>query len=153
MKMLVFVVYYTHVIALISTKVTSDERDFCDMILLTANGLTPGGSSRVHIYTQTLVFVVYYTHVIALISTKVTSDERGFCDMIYLINAIGLTHGGSSTVHIYTQTMHITTHLTSWEECGPCPVFASYTLAFVLQLRKKHGKPSVKEAEECRLAR
>jgi hypothetical protein len=28
------------------------------------------------------------------------------------------------------------------EECGPCPVFASYTLAFAVQLRKKHGKPS-----------
>jgi len=30
------------------------------------------------------------------------------------------------------------------EECGPCPVFASFTLAFVLQLRKKHGKTSVR---------
>jgi hypothetical protein len=28
-------------------------------------------------------------------------------------------------------------------KCGPCPVFASYTLAFALQLRKKHGKTSV----------
>jgi hypothetical protein len=28
---------------------------------------------------------------------------------------------------------------TNWEEYGPCPVFASYTLAFALQLRKKHG--------------
>ena len=27
-------------------------------------------------------------------------------DMIYLLNAIGLTPGGSSTVHIYTQTVH-----------------------------------------------
>jgi len=26
------------------------------------------------------------------------------------------------------------------EECGPCPIFASFTLAFALQLRKKHGK-------------
>jgi len=26
------------------------------------------------------------------------------------------------------------------EECGPCPVFVSFTLAFALQLRKKHGK-------------
>jgi hypothetical protein len=34
------------------------------------------------------------------------------------------------------------------EECGPCPVFASYTLAFALQLRKKHGKTSVKVAEQ-----
>jgi hypothetical protein len=24
-------------------------------------------------------------------------------------------------------------------KCGPCPVFASYTLAFALQLRKRHG--------------
>ena len=27
-----------------------------------------------------------------------------------------------------------------------CPVFASYTLAFALQLRKKHGKTSVRVA-------
>jgi hypothetical protein len=30
------------------------------------------------------------------------------------------------------------------EQCGPCPVFASFTLAFALQLRKKHGKTSVR---------
>jgi hypothetical protein len=27
----------------------------------------------------------------------------------YLLTAIGLTHGGSNTVHIYTQTIHGTT--------------------------------------------
>jgi hypothetical protein len=30
------------------------------------------------------------------------------------------------------------------EEYGLCPVFASYALAFALQLRKKHGKISVR---------
>jgi hypothetical protein len=30
-------------------------------------------------------------------------------DMIYLLNVIGLTPGGSSTLHIYTKTMHKTT--------------------------------------------
>ena len=30
------------------------------------------------------------------------------------------------------------------EECELCPVFASFTLAFALQLRKKHGKTSVR---------
>jgi hypothetical protein len=30
------------------------------------------------------------------------------------------------------------------EECGPYPVFVSFTLAFALQLRKKHGKTSVR---------
>ena len=38
---------------------------------------------------------------------------------------------------------------TNWEESGPCPVFAGYTLAFALQLRKKHGKTTVRVAEEC----
>jgi len=32
--------------------------------------------------------------------------------MIYLLTAIGLPPGGSSTVHIYTQTIHITTQIT-----------------------------------------
>jgi hypothetical protein len=30
-------------------------------------------------------------------------------DMIYMLTAIGLPPGGSSTVHIYTQTVHRTT--------------------------------------------
>jgi len=60
--------------------------------------------------------------------------------LIYLLTAIGLSPGGSSTVHIYTQTIHRTTQLTNWEEWGPCPVFASYTLAFALQLSEKQRK-------------
>jgi len=67
--------------------------------------------------------------------------------MIYLLTAVGLTPGGSSTVHIYTQTIrvHRTTQITTnVEECKPCPVFASFTLAFALQLKKKHGKTSVR---------
>ena len=51
---------------------------------------------------------------------------------IYLLTATELTPGGSSTVHVYTQTIRRTTQLI-WEDCGPCPVFASYTLAFALQ--------------------
>ena len=72
-------------------------------------------------------------------------------DMICL-TAIGLTPGGSSTVHIYTQTIHSTTQstqtihrttqLTNWEECGPWPVFATHTLAFALKLRKKSTEKS-----------
>ena len=33
--------------------------------------------------------------------------------MIYLLTSIGLTPGGSSTVHIYTQTIHRTTQITT----------------------------------------
>jgi len=33
--------------------------------------------------------------------------------LIYLLTAIGLTPGGSSTVHIYTETIYRTTQLTT----------------------------------------
>ena len=33
--------------------------------------------------------------------------------LIYLLTAIWLTPGGSSTVHIYTQTIHRTTQITA----------------------------------------
>jgi len=33
--------------------------------------------------------------------------------LIYLLTAIGLTSGGSSTVHSYTHTVHRTTQLTA----------------------------------------
>ena len=57
-------------------------------------------------------------------------------DTICLSTAI-VKHGASSTVHIYAQ------------KCGPCPVFAGFTLAFALQLRKKHGKTSVRVGERA----
>ena len=82
--------------------------------------------------------------------------------LMYLLTAIGLTPVGISTVHINTQTIHRTTQLTThrttqlttnWEEYGPWPVFVSYALAFVLEVRKRHGKTSVRVAEECQLVR
>jgi hypothetical protein len=75
--------------------------------------------------------------------------------MIYLLTAIGLSPGGSSTVQYtfthkqYTErykTNNTQNNTTILEECGPCPVLASYTVAFALQPRKKHGKTSVRVA-------
>ena len=37
-------------------------------------------------------------------------------DTIYLLTAVGLTPGGSSTVHIYTQTVHRTTQNKQYTE-------------------------------------
>jgi len=68
-------------------------------------------------------------------------------DTIYLLTAIGLSPGGSSTVHIYTKTIHRTTQNKQYieqhnnlGECVPCPVLTRFTLAFALKLSKKHGK-------------
>jgi hypothetical protein len=78
--------------------------------------------------------------------------------MIYLLTEIGLPPGGSSTVHIYTQTKHRTTQNKQYIEqrknfgrVRAVPVFAGYILAFALQLMKKHGEISVRLAEECQL--
>jgi hypothetical protein len=73
-----------------------------------------------------------------------------------------------AVVHIYTHNntqnntikqyigQHIFVTNNTWnntiherEECGPCPVFARYTLAFALQLRKKHRKTSVRVGKKC----
>jgi hypothetical protein len=69
--------------------------------------------------------------------------------MIYLLTAIGLSPGGSRHLHTNNtqnntnnnRTTQITNNV---KECGPCPVFASFTLVFALQLRKRHGKTSVR---------
>jgi hypothetical protein len=97
------------------------------------------------------------------LNTVKQNEDFVECYVIYLSTAIGFaprgsstvhiytqTPGGSSTVHIYIQTIYRTTQLTNWEYYGPCPVFASYTLAFVFQLRKKHGKTSVRVVPKSR---
>ena len=68
--------------------------------------------------------------------------------MIYLLAAIGLSPGGRSTVHIYTQTIHRTIQNKQYIEQHKnfgrvlaVPVLASYTLAFALQPRKSTEKP------------
>ena len=50
------------------------------------------------------------------------------------------------TIHRTTQNKQYTEQHNNLGECGPCPVLASYTLAFALPLRKKHGKTSVRVA-------
>jgi hypothetical protein len=69
--------------------------------------------------------------------------------MIYLLTATGLSPGGSTHLHTNNTQNHTNNNQTTQiqgnvEECGPCPAFASFTLAFASQLRKKHGKTSVK---------
>jgi len=58
-----------------------------------------------------------------------------------------LTPGGSSTVHIHTQTTHRTTQLV-WEECGPCPVIASYTLAFALCTTEEKAQKTLSQGRQ-----
>jgi hypothetical protein len=63
----------------------------------TVNRLTPGGSSTVHIYTQTIHRLTPGGSSTVHISTQTVNR---------------LTPGGSSTVHIYTQTVQqYSTHL------------------------------------------
>jgi hypothetical protein len=69
--------------------------------------------------------------------------------IISLLTAFALSPGCSTHLHTNniqnnTNNNRTTQIQTNVEECGPCNVFASFTLAFDLQLRKKHGKSSVR---------
>ena len=68
---------------------------------------------------------------------------------MYLLTAIGLSPGGSTHLHTNntqnnTNNNRTTQIIINVEECGQCPFFESFTLAFTLQLRKKHGKTLVR---------
>jgi hypothetical protein len=68
-------------------------------------------------------------------------------DMIYLLIAIGLSPGGSCTVHIYTQAIHRATQNKQYIELHTNfgrVRDVSCTLAFASQLRKRHGRTSVR---------
>ena len=59
-----------------------------------------------------------------------------------MLTAIGLSPSGSSTVNIYTQTIHRTTQITTnLEECGPCPFFAPFNFYFFLDIADMSMKP------------
>jgi hypothetical protein len=47
------------------------------------------------------------------------------------------------------QNIHNNKKKKKFGKCRPCPIFASYTLAFALQPTKKHGKTSVRIVEKC----
>ena len=101
--------------------------------------------------TRCTNFTNLFWHETLHVSDSSSVHHQEFIDiLIYLLTAIGLSPGGFSTVHIYTQTVHRTTQNKQYiqhnnlGECGPCPVLVSYTLAFALQLNKKHGKASVR---------
>ena len=54
------------------------------------------------------------------------------------------------TIHRTTQNKQYIEQHNNLGEYGPCSVLASYTLAFALQVRKKHGKTSVRVAASKR---
>ena len=53
--------------------------------------------------SQRFLFIIFHCRYLHLCLYSLL-----FYDMIYLLTTIGLSPGGSSTVHIYTQTMHRT---------------------------------------------
>jgi hypothetical protein len=60
-----------------------------------------------------LLYSIFYVLYFIIIKNGDCKQQPLYCIisgfMIYLLTAIGLTPGGSSTVHIYTQTVHRTT--------------------------------------------
>jgi hypothetical protein len=60
-------------------------------------------------------------------------------DTIYRFNCNWVyTRWQQYITHVHPNNTH-NTEKGKFGKCRPCPIFASYTLAFALQLRKKHG--------------
>jgi hypothetical protein len=79
---------------------------------------------------------------------------------MYLLTLIGLPPGGSSTVHIYKQTIHRTTQNKQYIEqhknfgrVRAVPRLCGLYPGICLTTEEKHGGTSVRVAEECQLAR
>jgi hypothetical protein len=74
----------------------------------------------------------------------------GFNSRLKGLTAICLSPRGSTHLHTNNTQNNTNNNIrttqiqTNVVECGPCLVFASFTLALVLQLRKKQGKTSVR---------
>jgi hypothetical protein len=67
--------------------------------------------------------------------------------MIYVFNRSWVdTWWQQYITYLHTNSTH-TTEKGKFGKCGPYPIFASYTLAFALQLRKKHNES--KEQKLC----
>jgi len=62
--------------------------------------------ARFEVLTEALKIQVFFD----MIPRRLPETRRH--DVIYLSTAVGLTPGGSSTIHIYTQTIHRTTQIT-----------------------------------------
>jgi len=116
-------------------------------------------------YVDMTWYSMIYHMIYDMMWCDMMSCDVMWCDIWYMISNIFVNCNSVDTrwqqysTHLHTnstqndtkQTIH--RKLKIWEECGPCPVFTSISLAFALQLRKKHGIPSVRVAEECQLAR
>jgi hypothetical protein len=71
---------------------------------------------------------------------------------IYIYNHSWVDTWWQQYINLHTNITHNTDKGKQYRErkigkCGPCPDFVNYTLAFALQLSKKHGKPSVRVAQ------
>jgi hypothetical protein len=109
-----------------------------------------------HINTTKYLFIHLYKTYLQILCVFIPFISGTYIlRLIYLLNCNWVANWWQQySTHLHTnntqndtkQTIHRTT-LQFLEECRLCPIFANYTLAFALQLRKKHGKTSVRHMQ------
>jgi hypothetical protein len=65
-----------------------------------------------------------------------------YCTHLHTNSTQNTENGTYITIKKLNILVHNNKKINKFGKCGPCPLFASYTLAFALQLRKKHGRVS-----------
>ena len=110
-----------------------------------------GGFNRI-IFTITIIINTNHTYIRQNIPVHITIEGtrwRSWYDIFVNCNWVVTRWQYTFTHKQYIQqykTNNTYNNTTILEECGPCSVLASITLAFALQPRKKHGKTSVRVA-------
>ena len=97
-----------------------------------------GGFGHVSVRWILFNFMIYDIFNCSWVATR----WQLFSTHVHTNNTGNVTKQTIHTIHRTTQK-YIEQH-NNQEQCGPSPVFAGFTLAFALQLRKNHGKTSVR---------
>jgi hypothetical protein len=98
-----------------------------------------------------IIFVKWFIRAMLLIYWYIHIFNCNWVDIRWQWNSIHLhtnnTQNTENGTYITIKKLYITIKkLTNLGSAGRAPFLTSYTLAFALQLRKKHGKPSVRVA-------
>ena len=89
--------------------------DILLLVVCLALPATPTVCHKAQDFRKKILFIFNYTFRFCLHFKNISHSENKY-DMTYLLTAFGLTPGGSSTVHIYTQTVHRTTQITTEQQ-------------------------------------
>jgi hypothetical protein len=102
---------------------------------------------KIHLYIYIYMYIYIYTHTHIYIHTYFN------CNWVETRWQQYSTHLHTNNTHNTENGTYITIKRNKFGKCRPCPIFASYTLAFALQLRKSTENPQLGQKKSAPIYR